>query len=61
MVMPMCSDGVSDMFEPSTWNFTAFSADCQRGFWGIKPRRNWAMTNYGGDRLTDSASNIIFR
>ncbi|KAJ9593964.1 hypothetical protein L9F63_014605 [Diploptera punctata] len=28
MVMPMCTDGVNDMFEPSVWDFAKFSEEC---------------------------------
>lgn len=59
MVMPMCSDGVNDMFEPSPWNFSAFAAGCQQR-WGVTPRPDWAITEYWGTSLA-TASNIIFR
>lgn len=59
MVMPMCQNG-TDMFEVSPWNFTKVSDDCAERFFGIRPKKDWAMINYGGDRLK-AASNIIFR
>ncbi|XP_069825817.1 lysosomal Pro-X carboxypeptidase [Dendropsophus ebraccatus] len=58
MVMPFCSDGVTDMFEPQTWNFEAFSDDCYKQ-WGIRPRPKWITSVYGGKNIT-AASNIIF-
>ncbi|KAL7983099.1 hypothetical protein Chor_010441 [Crotalus horridus] len=30
MVMPMCSDGINDMFEPQKWDFHAYSEDSCR-------------------------------
>lgn len=58
MVMPFCSDGVGDMFEPQTWNFEAFSDDCYKQ-WGIRPRPKWITSMYGGKNIS-AASNIIF-
>ncbi|XP_073517804.1 lysosomal Pro-X carboxypeptidase [Phyllobates terribilis] len=58
MVMPFCSDGVTDMFEPQTWNFEAFSEECYKQ-WGIKPRPEWITSMYGGKNIS-AASNIIF-
>ena len=59
MVMPMCSDGVTDMFQPQSWNLTQFAAGCKKQ-WGVNTRPNWAITEYGGRNIT-TASNIIFR
>lgn len=59
MVMPMCTDGVQDMFEPVAWNFQAFSDECYALF-GVRPREDWAETVYGGKNIS-SHSNIIFR
>ncbi|KAG8546866.1 hypothetical protein GDO81_029661 [Engystomops pustulosus] len=58
MVMPFCSDGITDMFEPQTWNFEAFSDDCYKQ-WGIRPRPKWITSVYGGKNI-NAASNIIF-
>ncbi|XP_075707502.1 lysosomal Pro-X carboxypeptidase [Rhinoderma darwinii] len=58
MVMPFCSDGVTDMFEPQTWNFEAFSDECYKQ-WGIRPRPEWITSMYGGKNIS-AASNIIF-
>ncbi|XP_013868231.1 lysosomal Pro-X carboxypeptidase [Austrofundulus limnaeus] len=58
MVMPMCTDGVQDMFEPEEWNFQNFSDECNAVF-GIRPRADWADTVYGGKKIA-SHSNIIF-
>ncbi|KAM3874765.1 lysosomal Pro-X carboxypeptidase [Diretmus argenteus] len=58
MVMPMCTDGIQDMFERQDWNFQAFSDECFTLF-GIRPRADWARTVYGGTDIA-SHSNIIF-
>ncbi|KAI5625604.1 lysosomal Pro-X carboxypeptidase precursor [Silurus asotus] len=58
MVMPMCTDGVQDMFEPMAWNFQAFSDECYALF-GVRPREDWAGTVYGGKNIS-AHSNIIF-
>ncbi|XP_008288574.1 lysosomal Pro-X carboxypeptidase [Stegastes partitus] len=57
MVMPMCTDGVQDMFEPEEWNFQAFSDWCNTMF-GVRPRADWAGTVFGGKEIA-SHSNII--
>ncbi|EDO36007.1 predicted protein, partial [Nematostella vectensis] len=58
MVMPMCSDGVNDMFKPVKWDFEAFAESCQ-GSYGVKPRQYWVEVQYGG-RDISAHSNIIF-
>ncbi|XP_072547921.1 lysosomal Pro-X carboxypeptidase [Salminus brasiliensis] len=58
MVMPVCTDGIQDMFEPQPWNFQAFSDECYDLF-GVRPREHWAGTVYGGKNI-GSHSNIIF-
>lgn len=59
MVMPMCSDGVNDMFEPQKWDFHAYSDDCFKE-WGVRPRPSWITTLYGGKNISHH-SNIVFR
>ncbi|NWZ44244.1 PCP carboxypeptidase, partial [Brachypodius atriceps] len=58
MVMPLCTDGVHDMFEPSKWDFDAFSEECY-SMWGVRPRLSWILSMYGGKNIS-SHSNIIF-
>uniref|UniRef100_A0A8C2KE06 Lysosomal Pro-X carboxypeptidase n=1 Tax=Cyprinus carpio TaxID=7962 RepID=A0A8C2KE06_CYPCA len=58
MVMPMCTDGIIDMFEPQSWNFQAFSDECYNQF-GVRPREDWAEIVYGGRNIS-AHSNIIF-
>lgn len=58
MVMPMCSNGTTDMFMPKKWDLKEYSDDCYQKF-KVRPRENAAVTQYGGQRL-EAASNIIF-
>lgn len=58
MVMPMCTGGVHDMFEPRAWNLTQYAAGCQQRY-GVSPQPDAARVAYGGDRL-QAASNIVF-
>jgi len=59
MVMPMCSDGVTDMFEPTAWNYTSYEQNCLEKF-GLRPRPDMAALVYGGRNIRAS-SNIVFR
>lgn len=59
MVMPMCTTGKDDMFEPSPWNITAVSKGCKKQ-WGVTPRPTAVLIEYGG-KMIKTASNIIFR
>ncbi|XP_058401496.1 lysosomal Pro-X carboxypeptidase [Diceros bicornis minor] len=58
MVMPFCSNGIDDMFEPHSWNLQEFSDDCFKQ-WGVRPRPSWITTMYGGKNIS-SHTNIIF-
>ncbi|XP_066225673.1 lysosomal Pro-X carboxypeptidase-like [Saccopteryx leptura] len=58
MVVPFCSNGFDDMFEPHTWDLKKFSDDCFN-LWGVKPRPSWITTMYGGKNI-NSHTNIIF-
>ncbi|KAL4230609.1 hypothetical protein ACF0H5_010986 [Mactra antiquata] len=58
MVMPICSDGINDIFEPSPWNFTSYNETCYHT-WKTVPRQDWISTQYWGKNL-QTASNIIF-
>lgn len=59
MVMPMCSNGVDDIFEKRPWNFDEFSEICQKTY-GVLPAIDIVEKTYGGKNLK-AASNIIFR
>lgn len=58
MVLPICSNGVDDMFEKSPWNFTQFSKGCQKQF-NVNPEKNKAFVLFGGKNIND-VTNIIF-
>jgi len=58
MVMPMCADGVNDMFEKEPWNLEKYSEACMKK-WKTKPRPMMASMMYGGRNIT-SSSNIVF-
>lgn len=58
IVMPFCTNGIDDMFEPHLWNLTEYSDDCLRQ-WGVTPRPSWITTMYGGKNIS-SHSNIVF-
>lgn len=58
IVMPFCTNGVTDMFEPSAWNFTAFAESCYKTYKTI-PNEKFIEKQYGGKDLR-FASNIIF-
>ncbi|XP_070800156.1 lysosomal Pro-X carboxypeptidase [Pituophis catenifer annectens] len=58
MVMPMCSDGINDMFEPQKWDFHSYSESCFKA-WGVRPRPSLIPTIYGGKNIS-AHSNIIF-
>jgi len=58
MVMPMCNDGINDMFYPSPWDLEAYSAGCEARH-NVRPRALMAPLIYGGLNLTGS-SNIVF-
>lgn len=57
MVMPMCTNGTTDMFMAKQWNFKQFSDECYKK-WKVRPQENAAMTKYGS--RFNYASNIIF-
>lgn len=58
MVMPICTDGVNDMFEPSPWNLDKFSDACMKQY-SVKPRPNLVCEQYGCSDLS-TATNIVF-
>ncbi|OBS78167.1 hypothetical protein A6R68_19446 [Neotoma lepida] len=45
MVMPFCTTGVDDMFEPYKWDLEKFSNECFLQ-WGVKPQPHWITTLY---------------
>jgi len=59
MVMPMCSNGIKDIFEKKPWNFEENARYCYETF-GVQPSIYTIEKTYGGKNL-NAASNIIFR
>jgi len=59
MVMPMCSNGIKDIFERKPWNFKETVKYCLKTF-GVHPNIDIIEKTYGGKNL-NAASNIIFR
>lgn len=59
MVMPICSDGVRDMFDPEPFDLRAYVDDC-RNRWGVQTQVNKVKTLYGVEDDALAASNIIF-
>ncbi|KAK0161866.1 hypothetical protein PV327_008271 [Microctonus hyperodae] len=58
MVMPMCNDGINDMFEPQEWNFSEYASECQK-LYNVRPNPNIICQTYGCSDLS-TATNIIF-
>jgi len=58
MIMPMCSDGKTDMFEPRKWNLTDYAISCYQGY-KVNIQPNLVKYLYGGKHIS-TASNIIF-
>ncbi|XP_059564306.1 lysosomal Pro-X carboxypeptidase isoform X2 [Myotis daubentonii] len=58
IVMPFCTNGIDDMFEPHPWDLKTFSDECFKQ-WGVKPRPSWITSMYGGKNIS-SHTNIIF-
>jgi len=59
MVMPMCSNGINDIFERQDWDFKAIAKYCF-DVYGVQPDIYTIEKTYGGKNL-NAASNIIFR
>jgi len=59
MVMPMCSNGVKDIFEKQPWNFEENAKNCFETY-RVRPSIYAIEKTYGGKNL-NAASNIIFR
>lgn len=58
MVMPMCSDGVNDMFYKDDWDLRKYRAKCEKDF-HVTPDVDKAVLMFGGRKIS-AASNIIF-
>ncbi|KAL1438563.1 hypothetical protein MTO96_047922 [Rhipicephalus appendiculatus] len=58
MVMPLCSDGVNDMFDKQDWDLNEVRKKCERDF-HVTPDVHKAELIFGGRNIA-AASNIIF-
>lgn len=58
MVMPICANGKTDMFEPMNFDLKNLSDYCFKKY-GIRPQPTLAIREWGGRNL-GTASNIIF-
>lgn len=59
MVMPMCTDGINDMFEPVAWSIKDYNNTCFKKY-SVSPQPYQICEQYGCEAFT-SASNIVFR
>ncbi|KAL4426944.1 hypothetical protein ABPG74_017201 [Tetrahymena malaccensis] len=61
MVLPMASNGKSDMFYSQPWNFEQYKEWCNYTY-GVTPNYDWALDFYGGrnDLEMQNFSNIFF-
>jgi len=61
MVMPICTDGINDMFEPTAWNIADYNSTCFKKY-SVSSQPYLVCEQYGcsKEQIT-SASNIIFR
>jgi len=59
MVMPICSDGVNDMFDPQPFDLRKYVSDCFTQ-WGVATQTDKVQTLYGDEKDALAASNIIF-
>lgn len=57
-MLPMASNGKTDMFYPQAWDQDAFIAGCQERY-NVTPKVNWAAHEMGGAHF-ELSSNIIF-
>mmetsp|Transcript_8280 Transcript_8280/g.34770 ORF Transcript_8280/g.34770 Transcript_8280/m.34770 type:complete len:540 (+) Transcript_8280:65-1684(+) len=58
LMMPMSTNGVDDMFWPTTFSLAGEAAYCKLAY-GVQTRPLWASVYYGGWNI-ESASNIVF-
>ena len=63
MVMPIASNGKTDMFLSELWNPDTYVKECIASRSGLKPQFDWAMDTFGGRNLNKDfslISNIVF-
>lgn len=59
LVEPMCSNGITDMFEPVEYTPKSYAENCYQT-WHIRPKFGYIEYEYGLDDLR-TLTNIIFR
>jgi len=62
MIMPMQSNGVTDMFNPEPWDLQAFTKQCN-SVWNAEVRPKWAFDFFGGRNYikeTRDYSNVFY-
>lgn len=59
MVMPICFDGVNDMFEPAEWSFKDYNSTCFKKY-SVSPQPYQVCQQYGCKNLS-TVTNINFR
>lgn len=57
--MPICTDGVNDMFEPAKWDFKDYNNTCFKKY-SVSPQPYLACQQYGCQNL-GAVTNINFR
>jgi lysosomal Pro-X carboxypeptidase len=58
MVMPIQTNGITDMFLPAPWDYEAYSLYCLDTY-GTLPRPEWSEISFWGHQI-EAATNIIF-
>ncbi|EZA57905.1 lysosomal Pro-X carboxypeptidase [Ooceraea biroi] len=60
MVMPMCFDGVNDMFEPAQWSFKDYNSSCFQRY-SVSSQPNLVCHQYGcANLIYSNVTNINF-
>jgi len=58
MVMPMATNGISDMFNPAPWDEKGWVQFCQQKY-NVTPRADWVIDYYGGEVLPNGGNNVV--
>ncbi|XP_034935793.1 lysosomal Pro-X carboxypeptidase-like [Chelonus insularis] len=58
LVMPICSDGINDMFEPQSWNLKEIAEYCKKNY-KVVPNDQIICKQYGCTDF-ETATNIVF-
>ncbi|KAL3320448.1 hypothetical protein Ciccas_000861 [Cichlidogyrus casuarinus] len=60
MQLPICSNGITDMFQPQDYDPVDVSNTCARAFQGLRPRLDWADTVFWGKNIPSDFSKVIY-